>query len=169
MNGGAGLGLLILLTGLPATGKSTYCKHLHDGFGFHAINTDERPEVIAEAMNFSAGFVERYCQEHDRVVIEWGFALHLLQFVLELRSQGAKLVWFEGDATLCRQRYLSRVSGDPVRMDAFETQITLIRQARLPTSDFQIVEVFRNGKFRSYGELDAEVFRGFEHQHHIPR
>ena len=163
------MGALILLTGLPATGKSGYCDHLHRAFRFHTIKTDDQPEVIEEAVRSTYGFVERYCSRWGHLVIEWGFVPSLLPSVLALKSQGAKLVWFEGDATLCRQRYLSRVSGDPVRMDAFETQITLIRQARLPTSDFQIVEVFRNGKFRSYGELDAEVFRGFEHQHHIPR
>src|SRR3989442_528704 len=169
MNGGAGLGLLILLTGLPATGKSTYCKHLHDGFGFHAINTDERPEVIAEAMNFSAGFVERYCQEHDRVVIEWGFALHLLQFVLELRSQGAKLVWFRGEEDICRHFHATHLNNDPARMKEFDLQMSRINHAGLPTSDFQLVEVFKNGKVRSYDELDAEVFRGFDDQVRLRR
>ena len=156
------MGVLILLTGLPATGKSAYCDHLHGAFGFHTIKTDDHPEVIAEAVQSTAGFVARYCGTYRRVVIEWGFLPSLLDFVLALKDQGAKLVWFQGDAALCRRHYLVSVSGDPIRMGVFETQVTRIERAGLPTSDFQIVEVFKNGKFRSYDKIDADVFRGFE-------
>ena len=52
-----------------------------------------------------------------------------------------------------------RVNYDPLRTNEFAMQMTRIRQAGLPTSDFQIVEVFQDGKFRPHDEIDSEVLQ----------
>src|SRR5207249_3814753 len=122
----------------------------------------EQRKVIEEAVRSIDGFVERYCSRWGHVVIEWGFVPSLLPSVLALKGQGAKLVWFKGEEAICRHYHVTHFNNDPVRMREFDLQVTRIRQAGLPTSDFQIVDVFKNGKFRSYEEIDADVFRGFE-------
>jgi hypothetical protein len=94
------------------------------------------------------------------VVVEWGFRPEYLPHVLALKNQGAGLVWF---FTACeetaRWAYCAKWEGDPIRVRLWEDQMERIKMANLPTSDFQIVETFRDGRFRPYGELDEEILR----------
>ncbi len=146
----------ILLTGISGSGKSRYGEHLQQAYGFRFIETDEDDRVRTEAVRSNAGFVARYLNESDHIAMEWGFLPQSLGCVLKLKEQGARLLWFRADDVIARSAYFAKWLGSPDKMLLWDIQRERIREACLPTSDFQIVETFRDGNFRPYDELDEE-------------
>jgi hypothetical protein len=146
----------LLITGISGSGKSSYAKHLHDAHEFHFANTDEDEGLIKEAVFLNHGLVVRYLGEYRLVAWEWGFRPELLKYVLALKRQGAKLLWFKADLVVARSMYAKAHPEDP-NCVLWDAQIQGIEEARLPTDAFQIVETFRNGMFRPHEELDDEI------------
>jgi len=146
----------ILLAGISGSGKSHYAKHLEKDRGFHFIETDSNDVMRNEADFSNAEFVRRLLAEHDKVVMEWGFLPQYLGCVLSLKKQGAKLLWFKADLVVARSMYAKAHPNDSNCM-FWDAQMQRIREACLPTSDFQIVETCRGGSFRSSSELDKEI------------
>ena len=95
-------GRFLPITGVPCTGKSCDCGHLRDAHGFYVVLTDCEPSFINEAVARTAGLVDRFLKQHANVAIEWGFHTKFLQQALDLGRQGARLVWFAGDAARAR-------------------------------------------------------------------
>ena len=147
----------LLITGISGSGKSTYCQYLQKEYAFYCIMVDDQPSFIQEATLSNAGLVDRYLEKHDCMVVEWGFAPHLLHFVLGLKDQGAKLLWFNCPENLAFSNYSAKWNNDPSRLGLWHAQFNNIKQANLPTFDFQVVETMRDGNFRPYEELDREV------------
>lgn len=126
--------------------------------GFHCIDTDTSDRMRNEVVFSNADFVNRRLSEHDHVVMEWGFLPQYLGCVLWLKRQGAKLLWFNADLAVARSMYAKSHPKDS-NCHFWDAQIQRIREACLPTSDFQIVETFRGGHFKSLEELDKEILR----------
>lgn len=146
----------ILLTGISGSGKSHYAKHLEKDRGFRFIDTDTHDRMRTEAVFANADFVYRRLGEHDRVVMEWGFLPQYLGCSLWLKKQGAKLVWFAADPVVARSMYAKTHPNDP-NCQLWDAQMQRIREACLPTPDFQIVETYRESGFKSLNELDKEI------------
>jgi hypothetical protein len=98
--------------------------------------------------------------KYGRIAVEWGFRTELLQHLLALKEQSAKLLWFftAVEAT-ARWAYCVKWEGDSRRLMAWENQMKMIRYYHLPTVDFQLVETFRDGRFRPFEELDEEILQ----------
>ena len=147
----------IILSGISGSGKSIYGEHLRDAHGFHFIETDKKQEFVAEAIISNPSLVTRYIEKYGRVAVEWGFFPKYLGFVLALKEQGARLLWFfSAEEATARWAYCIKWEGDPPRLRLWEDQMKRIKDAELPTLDFQKIETFRDGRFRSYDELDKE-------------
>ncbi len=82
----------------------------------------------------------------------------MLEHVLTLKNQGAKLLWFKADLVVARSMYAKTHPKDPF-CEAWDFQMQRIAEASLPTPDFQIVETFHQGRFRSHEDLDGEILR----------
>jgi hypothetical protein len=150
----------ILIAGISGSGKSSYGEHLRSMHGYHFVPTDGRIDFIEEAINSNRGLVARYLDKHRCVAVEWGFFPKYLEYVLALKEQGARLLWFfTAEEATARWAYCVKWGGDPGKLRLWEDQMERIREAHLPTSDFQIIETFRDGNFRPYEELDEECLR----------
>ncbi len=155
---------LILLTGVPGSGKTQYAKHLRDDYGFFFVETDNDLQFMGKLVRASvsdAKFVERLVEEYGRVVVEWGFRPDLyLPNVIALKEQGARLVWFAGDDAVALPAYQERHKSDPVALHAREIQMRRIKDAGLPTPGlFQVVHATRGNGFVPYNELDQMILR----------
>jgi hypothetical protein len=91
--------------------------------------------------------------------MEWGFLPQYLGCVLWLKQQGAKLLWFKADLAVARKMYSKAHPSDP-DCSLWDAQIQRIREACLPTPDFQVVETCRDGRLRSSQDLDQEILGG---------
>jgi len=152
----------IILTGIPGSGKTVYGEYLRSTHGFFFIETDKDERFILDAISpRHLGLVDSYLKQYPLVAVEWGFFPQLLECVLRLKNQGARLLWFfTAEEATARWAYCVKWEGNPHKLRLWEDQMQRIKNADLPTPDFQKIETFRDGSFRPYDGLDEECFRG---------
>ena len=130
-----------LISGIPASGKTTFCKWLEQEKGFLHLDL-EKPGVLdrhglVTAWNalFDAGtsatpFVQALGTFNRPVVIDWGFPPEHLNAVRKLFDGGVMLWWFAADWAVARRKFIARGNAKgPVAV--FDIQILKI-EAALP-------------------------------------
>jgi hypothetical protein len=129
-----------LICGIPASGKSTFCRWLEENKGFLHLNVEEdsvldRRGLAAEwlalfgASATAAPFIEALEKFNRPVVIDWGFPPEHLDAVRKLYEAGVMLWWFAADWTVARRKFIERGGKGPV--EVFDIQIRKI-EAALP-------------------------------------
>ncbi|HEV2036769.1 MAG TPA: hypothetical protein VGU71_21675 [Candidatus Dormibacteraeota bacterium] len=108
------MGRLLVISGVPASGKSTFCLSLAwQGWAF--INHDE---ITASTLDQTwwrlvtsgrAGeFVPLTSAAGQDVVLEFGFPMALLPAVRQLKAAGADHWWFKADHDAAREVFVAR-------------------------------------------------------------
>lgn len=123
---------VLLITGIPGTGKTKIGNHLKENYGFYHIDI-ERPEKNSspEFVSFRHDnlisdllFHELRARGKD-AVITWGFYPvvndHL---ILSLQELGAKMFWLDGDKELAKEWWRKGENSGPDIY--FDTQIKRI-------------------------------------------
>jgi hypothetical protein len=129
----------LLVSGIPASGKSTFCRWLEDKKGFLHLDVEE-PGVLerndlATAWNtlFAVGAsATPFLAELDRfkrpVVIDWGFPPEHLDAVRKLYDGEVMLWWFAADWAVARRKFAER-GNRKGPIEAFDIQVRKIRDA----------------------------------------
>lgn len=109
----------LLITGIPAIGKSTFSRWLTDVHGYVRCPSTEEPgpdffDAIARARS-----------QTGKVVIDWGFPVSQLSRVCELIASGVQGWWFDGDRDAAFQNFQNRV-GHPADEAAWHRQLAAI-------------------------------------------
>lgn len=161
---------VIYISGIPATGKSSFCRHLERQHGYHHCDFDK----LLQCRPFPAPFdlLDRSCElfvseiihQWHHVVIDWGFPVACLPRVREFRNAGVRLIWFDGDIMIARRVYERRQGA--AQLHYIDKQIAHIQESGLPNGlGAQIVQGYkRDGRFpppeelfRSVDELRKEI------------
>src|SRR3954468_583583 len=94
-----------LISGIPASGKSTFCRWLEEKKGFLHLDV-EKPgglerygmatawATLFDARASATPFIEALEKFHRPVVIDWGFPPEHLPAVKKLFDGGVMLWWF---------------------------------------------------------------------------
>ena len=105
-----------LISGIPASGKSTFCRWLEEKKGFLHLDV-EKPGVLdhyglatAWATLFdtnapAAPFIEALEKFKRPVVIDWGFPPEHLDAVRKFFDGGVMLWWFAADWAVARRKF----------------------------------------------------------------
>jgi hypothetical protein len=155
--------ITILLSGIPATGKSEFARYLarERGFAHYTMECHPHgwphPELKATWDAERAAFAMQIRQHHDRIALEWGFRVSALSWVDQLRAQGVRLIWFDGDVTRAREAFVRRGGID---VTAFDTQVTEIQQAGYPGSlnCLVIPALSAGGVFLDQYQIESIIF-----------
>jgi hypothetical protein len=144
---------ILLFTGIPATGKTEFCKYLSRvrGFAYYDLENAFDPRSVpppnwpVSALYFlwfsrpPSVFVNGLMRYHDLVALDWGFHPNDLQQVLALRSSGVRWIWLAGEIARARQLYeerartrVSKPSELAQHLQLFDNQIDRINHANLP-------------------------------------
>jgi hypothetical protein len=130
--------ILILLSGIPATRKSTFARYLSRERGFAHYDLECHPKgwphpELKRIWDLDRKlFVDKLRSMHQRVVLDWGFPPICISWVQELRQSDVKLFWFDGDIPQARQSFMQREG--TARIADFEQQVLEIQTAKYPFS-----------------------------------
>ena len=123
-----------LISGIPASGKSTFCKWLEEKKNFLHLDV-EKPGMLdryglAVAWNAlfgasasAAPFIEALERFKRPVAIDWGFPPECLNTVRKLFDGGVMLWWFAADWAVARRKFKERGT---LPMELFDIQIEKI-------------------------------------------
>ena len=156
---------LILLSGIPATRKSTFGRYLASKHGFAHYDIEcypsswPHPELYKTFLNDRHAFVKRLRGQHDRTVLDWGYPVRCLSWVDELRSCGVRLIWFSGDIAHAREEFKKRGACKGPENN-FNKQVTAIQKEGYPASlDCVIVPALSSsGIFLDQHQIENIVF-----------
>jgi hypothetical protein len=105
-----------LISGIPASGKSTFCRWLEEKKRFLHVDV-EKPGVLGryelttawatlfDASTSAAPFVQALDRFKRPVVIDWGFPPECLNTVRKLSDAGIMLWWFAADWAVARRKF----------------------------------------------------------------
>lgn len=132
---------ILLVAGIPASGKSTYARWLVKNKGFALYDVD-----FASDKNPLNRWIAQTEESGSQGVIDWGFPPSNLDTVNWLISNGAAAWWFGGDPAAARASFALRsAKGEhPASLAAFEHQM-----AQIEANWHRIEPVFRGRIIRS--------------------
>jgi hypothetical protein len=126
-----------LISGIPASGKSTFCRWLEEKKGFLHLDV-EKPGVLDRyglatawgtlfaADSTATPFIEVLDKFKRPVAIDWGFPPEHLNTVRKLFDGGVMLWWFAADWAVARRKF--EIRRYP-HVQAFDIQIRKIKDS----------------------------------------
>jgi hypothetical protein len=126
---------LVLLAGIPASGKSHFGRWLEEQRGFLHLDVEKDGRLASLGLEGAwtrcfemqdvTTFVSQIRGMDRPVVVNWGFPVHCLEIVKQLKSQGLVPWWFSADPAQAEREFRKR--GD-VQLAAFQRQMAAISQ-----------------------------------------
>ena len=150
----------LLITGIPATGKSTIGDYLAGKHGFVHLDFESAPTLGRYVRSGIVPDVEALLSVDRDTVITWGFVPDVqLGAVQALRDAGFEWIWFDGDRVAATRAFVRRAT---VPVAALNVQMGKIDQhIDLALLQPRIINTFDGrGRFRSKGEIAADVLEG---------
>lgn len=121
------MGRLLVISGVPATGKSSYCRWRADQ-GWVFINHDranlstrriDRTWWSLVISGRAPEFVQVVEAAQEDVALEFGFPMGLLPQVRLLKAAGAQHWWFDANHQTAREAFIAR-NQEAIRLRQFE-------------------------------------------------
>jgi hypothetical protein len=149
---------LLLITGIPGTGKTWYGDKFAEEFGFVHYDLEDQQTLNRFASN-PAQFIADAVGQKGNVVVTWGFVPDnqpSIEAVLQFRNCGFKLIWFDGDRPSALRQFQKRgtVSEELFYLQMFRIEDSKIVEQLRP----MIVSPFdESGQFKTVEELLEEI------------
>jgi adenylate kinase family enzyme len=121
---------LVLITGIPGTGKTTYGDEFAKEFGFLHYDLEDQQTLNRFVAN-PAQFIGELLNENKDVVVTWGFGPDdepSISLVQQLRSAGFEWIWFDGDRPAALREFQKRGT---VQEIALYVQMFRIEKSRI--------------------------------------
>ncbi len=153
---------LILITGVPGTGKTTVANYLALKHDFTHYDREDILNWSPDLMNLwrysLRTFVMTAKLANPKVVISWGFMPGEDDAVIKLLiGMGFKMFWFDGDRAAARRTFLKRGT---VPEKLFNEQVERIDAMNLKQFKHKKVNAFdKSGEIRPVAEVAAEVLK----------
>src|SRR5438552_2268444 len=148
---------LLLITGVPGTGKTWFGDKFAINFGFVHYDLEEQQTLNRLAAN-PAQFIAEIITRNENVVVTWGFLPDETQtaIVLQFRNSGFKLIWFDGNRPAALREFQKR---NTVPEELFYLQMYRIENSKVVNHIRPaIIDPFDGtGHFKSVNQLLTEI------------
>jgi hypothetical protein len=150
---------LFLIAGIPGSGKTTFGGALATGdLGFIHYDLEDMATLGLWDRD-PTGFVQTIVRQKRNAVVTWGFAPdheRSVLSVLDFRSNGFKLVWFDGDRPAAFRRFLKR--GDVPEICLYAQMYKIEHTKIIDRIGPAVVNPFdAHGEFRAVADLLQEI------------
>ena len=151
---------LLLVTGIPGTGKTCYGEKFAEEFGFLHYDLEE-PQTFSRFAANPMQFIANALSQHKNIVVTWGFVPDnqpSVAAVLQFRNSGFKLIWFDGNRQAALEQFQKRGT---VPDALFELQMKRIEDSKIiDRLAPAVVDPFDDrGQFKPPQQLLAEIRR----------
>jgi len=150
---------LLLITGVPGTGKTWFGDKFAINFGFVHYDLEEQQTLNRLAAN-PAQFIAEIITRNENVVVTWGFLPDETQsaIVPQFRNSGFKLIWLDGNRPAALREFQKR---NTVPEELFYLQMYRIENSRIVAHlrPFIINPFDAQGQFKPPSELLNEIKR----------
>lgn len=151
---------LLLITGIPGSGKTTVGNYLAWKHGFEHLDF-ERSSMLERFLGRGEtslrSELELLMRSGRDIVVTWGFLPGAqLSLVLLMRELGFEWIWFDGDRPAARRAFIARGTVSEAALDvqlraiAQHVDLDKLQPQRLNTFD-------ASGEFRPLDEIAAEL------------
>ena len=149
---------LLLITGIPGTGKTTYGDKFAEEFGFLHCDLEDQ-ETLNRFNTDPMQFIGELLNQRKNVVVTWGFGPDCERSVFlvqQLENAEFKWIWFDGNRAAALREFRKR--GKPTEQ-ALSIQISRIESSRIVERLKPIVinSFDHRGQFKPTKELLAEI------------
>jgi hypothetical protein len=121
---------VVLICGIPGSGKTTFCAWLDEHKGFDHLDFDlllqgqgtpAHLHLVHLLRTSPKDFIHKVLKKKKPTAIDWGFPIKSLDLVRFFKLSGIGVWWFDGDREAARQRFIDRRT---VTLDAFKQQMS---------------------------------------------
>lgn len=160
---------LILITGIPGTGKSTIGDYLRDKYGFIHMDMECGDNIGKICANPNL-FINVLLGLNKDVVVTWGFAPHpvIIGIVNLFKEYKFKVIWFDGNKEAARKAFVKRsekYGSEYLKsaIAALDNQMNNIDQSNVieKISPIQINTFNQNNVFKNEEEITKEILENF--------
>jgi hypothetical protein len=148
---------LVLITGIPGTGKTTIGDFLANSYDFIHFDMEETGRASEINSNVEK-FVNINFPVDKNIVLTWGFAPDeaTIKTIGLLKSYGFDLFWFDGDHDVAREMCIKRGNFNE---SEFQEQMRLLGIFDVPSKiGAKTINVFNeDGSFKSKSIIVKEV------------
>lgn len=150
---------LLLITGIPGTGKTEISNYLKDNHGFQHLDreiTDSWPPQLEDRIEWVKNQIAALEPHSNGIVISWGFMPgYDEKEIRQLRQVGFKLFWFDGNRPAARQAFIKR---NTVGIDLLDIQMQRIESLDLDAINPIIFNTFdEHGVFLKKDEIAKKL------------
>jgi len=148
---------LILIAGIPGTGKTTTGNFLAEKYGYIHIDMEEdyRTSKILENPEI---FINKLFSGNSNIVVTWGFSpdQETIDVVNKLMEYGFGIFWFTGDRQIARGQTVKRGDYDE---KVLQTQMVALNEWNVPKKiNARIINVFNEqGNFKNKTDIAKEI------------
>jgi len=150
---------LILITGIPGTGKTEIGEYLKEKHGYQHINFEVLP-ISDDLEQFKIFF--QALPKSKQVVITWGFGSsrhkNHIDYIVGL---GYKHIWFDGNRVASFREFMKRENNDEQKEAAYHIQLyNIFKTEIIKKISARIVNTFdENGNFKDKDKIVDEIFK----------
>lgn len=143
---------VLLLSGIPGSGKSTFGRWLQEHRGFVHVDMEADgldTHGLRQAWQQFLGdpssrvFCRQLFSLPRPVALDWGFPVTCLPLVGALQQQGVRAWWFTGDRLFARMNFQNAKGSDPRPFDCQYANISAHWSAISPVFGDRVVRIVR--------------------------